>query len=343
MTSDSPIDLVYTWVDDSDTDFFRKLQKTKNEYYAERAAEADAVSPNRFRGLDNLRYSLRSVEKNLPWVRKIYIVTNGQVPRWLRTSPRLEIITHEMIFDNPEHLPTYNAVAIEMHLHKIPELSQHFIYMNDDFFIARHTSPDFFFGKNGLVKILFSPWGIDSETKSDNLWLRQGAHLSKLLTKRFPSTKAWQFASHGPMLFDKKELELVFSCWPNEIFETSSHPFREETDLLPHPLYANTLAALDEEAGKSTEDRHEIAYLHDDEMKVVSVGDPGMPWQNDLQELQSKPARFFCLNDNVPPELANAVDFKSIEKLQLEFLKSMFPEPSQHEGLFYRYFWKYFE
>jgi hypothetical protein len=37
-----------------------------------------------------LRYSLRSVEKHAPWVRNIFIVTNGQIPYWLNLAlPRI--------------------------------------------------------------------------------------------------------------------------------------------------------------------------------------------------------------------------------------------------------------
>uniref|UniRef100_A0A1I8IZL4 Stealth_CR2 domain-containing protein n=1 Tax=Macrostomum lignano TaxID=282301 RepID=A0A1I8IZL4_9PLAT len=53
----------------------------------------------------------------------VYLVTNGQVPNWLNlTNPRLTLITHEEIFPNKSHLPTFNAPAIESHLHRIPLL-----------------------------------------------------------------------------------------------------------------------------------------------------------------------------------------------------------------------------
>lgn len=59
-----------------------------------------------------LRYSLRSIEAFAPWVRNIYIVTNGQVPSWLNIKhPRLFIIKHEDIFDNKTHLPTFRCVS----------------------------------------------------------------------------------------------------------------------------------------------------------------------------------------------------------------------------------------
>ena len=75
------------------------------------------------------------------YFRKIFIVTNGQVPNWLDTSnERIEVITHEEIFPNKSHLPTFNSNAIEMHVHRIPGLSQHFALFNDDFMLGRETT-----------------------------------------------------------------------------------------------------------------------------------------------------------------------------------------------------------
>ncbi len=42
-------------------------------------ADDDAFSTNRFADKEELRYSLRSLEKYAPWVRHVYLVTNGQV------------------------------------------------------------------------------------------------------------------------------------------------------------------------------------------------------------------------------------------------------------------------
>ena len=55
------------------------------------------VSASRFEDNEELRYSLRSLERFAPWVRHIYIVTNGQLPYWLNLeNPRVTIVTHEV-------------------------------------------------------------------------------------------------------------------------------------------------------------------------------------------------------------------------------------------------------
>jgi hypothetical protein len=54
------------------------------------AGEGVLMVDDRWAVSQELRYSLRSVEKYAPWVRNIYIVTNGQIPYWLDLShPRI--------------------------------------------------------------------------------------------------------------------------------------------------------------------------------------------------------------------------------------------------------------
>eukprot|EP00124_Ichthyophonus_hoferi_P001778 Ihof_evm2s103 gene=Ihof_evmTU2s103 len=118
-----PVDLVYTWVNGTDPRFIEELKRP------------EGLSVNRFADKQQLRYSLRSLELYLPWIRHIYIVTNGQIPGWLNLSnPRISVVPHSDIYSNKTHLPTFNSVSIESHIHQIPGISKHFLYLNDDFF-----------------------------------------------------------------------------------------------------------------------------------------------------------------------------------------------------------------
>lgn len=73
-----------------------------------------------FTQLQELRYSLRSLERYAPWVRHVYLVTNGQIPYWLDLeNPRLTVVTHDQIFPNLSHLPTFSSPAIESHIHRL--------------------------------------------------------------------------------------------------------------------------------------------------------------------------------------------------------------------------------
>ena len=140
-----PIDFVLFWVDPEN----RQWQQEKAEYRAKAFGipEQEASLAIRYRDWDNLQYWFRGVEKYAPWVRKIYFVTWGAVPKWLNTEhPKLEIIYDRDIL--PEGCaPVFSPNPKEINLHRIPGLSEHFVYFNDDMFLTQNTVPgDFFEG-----------------------------------------------------------------------------------------------------------------------------------------------------------------------------------------------------
>ncbi|XP_067654930.1 N-acetylglucosamine-1-phosphotransferase subunits alpha/beta-like isoform X2 [Haliotis asinina] len=133
------------------------------------------VAASRFEDNEELRYSLRSVEKFAPWVRHIYIVTNGQLPYWLDLeSSRVTVVTHEEIFPNKSHLPTYSSPAIESHLHRIPGLSDKFIYLNDDVMFGSEVWPDDFFSYATGQKVYLT-WPVPNCNEGcPSTWIKDG-------------------------------------------------------------------------------------------------------------------------------------------------------------------------
>jgi hypothetical protein len=104
---------------------------------------ADVPFFNRYRDWNELRYSMRSLHTHAPWIRRVHLVVSGptQVPRWLDAAhPRLRVVYHRDLFPRPAlELPTFNSLAIESVLHRIPGLSNHFLYMNNDVFFGRRA------------------------------------------------------------------------------------------------------------------------------------------------------------------------------------------------------------
>ncbi len=135
------IDLVYLWVDGNDPKWLEKRQK----YIKEKALISGRYDDNQ-----ELKYSLRSIEKNLPWIRKIFIVTDNQRPKFIdENHPKIQFVNHEEILPK-EILPTFNSVIIEYFIYKIPDLSEKFLLANDDCFAYKKLTPDFFFKEDGL-------------------------------------------------------------------------------------------------------------------------------------------------------------------------------------------------
>ena len=137
------IDFVILWVDGNDPEW----QKEKNIYQNNRTNENN--SSNRYRDWGLLPYWFRAVEQYTPWVRKIHFVTWGHIPKFLNLSaPKLHVVRHED-FIPEEYLPTFSSHAIEMNIHRIPGLAEHFVYFNDDMFMLHELQPGYFF-KEGL-------------------------------------------------------------------------------------------------------------------------------------------------------------------------------------------------
>ncbi|XP_023147509.2 N-acetylglucosamine-1-phosphotransferase subunits alpha/beta isoform X2 [Amphiprion ocellaris] len=133
------------------------------------------VSASRFEDNEELRYSLRSVERHAPWVRHIFIVTNGQIPSWLNLdNPRVSVVTHQDIFLNNSHLPTFSSPAIETHIHRIPGLSQKFIYLNDDVMFGKDVWPDDFYSHSKGQKVYLT-WPVPNCAEGcPGSWIKDG-------------------------------------------------------------------------------------------------------------------------------------------------------------------------
>lgn len=132
------IDFVIPWVDGSDPVW----QKEKNKHMGIEETEAGS---ERYRDMGILKYWFRAVEVYAPWVNQIHFITWGHLPEWLNTeNPRLHIVNHKDYIPE-EYLPTFSSHPIELNLHRIPGLSEHFVYFNDDMFLNAPVSPDFFF------------------------------------------------------------------------------------------------------------------------------------------------------------------------------------------------------
>lgn len=137
------IDFVVLWVDGNDP-----IWRAEKEKY-QKKDENENNSINRYRDWGLLPYWFRSVEKFAPWVHKIHFVTWGHVPSFLNLNfSKLHIVKHDE-FIPKKYLPTFSSHTIEMNIHRIPDLAEHFVYFNDDMFILNFLEPENFF-KKGL-------------------------------------------------------------------------------------------------------------------------------------------------------------------------------------------------
>ncbi len=235
-----PIDIVYTWVDDS----FPGYLDTLNRY----ADTPHDTNPNRTRdNLDVIRYSLRSVARHAPWVRRIYLLTcRPQVPAWLDVEhPQIRVVHHDEIMA-PEILPTFNSFCIVSHLHRLPDVSRRFLYVEDDMLLmARDIA---MFAPDGRPYVHLKPLQVTPRDRLDadeRPWNFALAKADAALRARFGGG-ARRHVIHGPQIADCEvwaRMEVEFS---DEISRTRASRFRGGDNVPPEFLGRHYAAELGE-------------------------------------------------------------------------------------------------
>lgn len=247
---ESKIDLVFPWVDGADPVWLEEKKKYAPSYVGDKR-------DNRYRDWDNLQYVFRGIEKYLPWIRKVHFITWGHVPAWLNEkNAKLHIVKHEEYIPK-EYLPVFSANPIEMNLHRISDLAEQFIYMNDDMFFLDFLEPEDFF-RDGLpcdaaVEVVhqFRKGGID-HIVANNLEIINANFNKKEALKKYrgkfytvkykkgllnnlylmPFGYFTGFENpHMPTPFLKSVLAEIWEKEPEKLIETSRNKFRSPLDV----------------------------------------------------------------------------------------------------------------
>ena len=153
------IDIVVMWVDGNDPHFHDKKQRFLTKAYEDKSD--DVGGPTRYANAGEIEFCIASINRFAPFIRKIFIITDEQDPHveelvaehFPKGLIPMEIIDHKVIFRGYEqYLPTFNSRALETMMWRIPGLSEKFILMNDDFFLAAPLKPeDFFIGEKTIA------------------------------------------------------------------------------------------------------------------------------------------------------------------------------------------------
>lgn len=230
------IDIVYLWVNGNDP-VWRAKKEAFERGMPHRSGEALAEA--RFMDNDELKYSLRSVERFAPWIHHIYIVTDGQVPAWLDlTNERISIVDHTEIMPR-EALPSFSSPAIEWCIDNIPGLSEHFLLANDDTFIGREVSPDFFFNPTGQPIVRLKKWA--SSKRRISLYLKT-VEKAQLAIKKLFGKLIRHIPHHNIDAYRKSDFKACKRIFEQEINETIHRHIRSEKDFQRAAVSYYTLA-----------------------------------------------------------------------------------------------------
>ena len=219
------IDLVYIWVDGNDEQW-----KREKNYWQKKCNVPDSNDTDDSRYVDNeeLRYSLRSIAQNAPWINKIFIITNGQIPKWLNTDhPKFQIVNHKEIMPL-EALPTFSSCAIETCIANIPNLSEHFLLANDDCFINRPIHPSFFFDKKGRPICRFKKQRFSEELLESSQYIRSINNSINIVNKRYNTTFKNIVPHHNMDAYTKTEYKECIKAFQQEFDKVLFDKFRND-------------------------------------------------------------------------------------------------------------------
>jgi len=344
MQTDYPIDVVIPWVDDSDPEWIASRDKYMGEYHENKKHLA-----HYFRDWDTLRYVFRSIEKHMPWVRYIHFLTCGHIPKWMNTeNPKLKIHRHADFFSKDSALPVFSARPIEMNLMNIPGLAEHFIYFNDDTFVARPTPPERFF-HNGLpldYLVLDLPRGgwLYDHIRTKDPYAQTVRNSISLLSKKYPlptllkknkdlffhhtysksdrirnwilpklGIYSWIKINHFPQAFVLSNLNECYVLFKERIDSTRAHRFREYTDLNQYLFRDISLMS----------GRFIPHFFNDSFCFVLASIDSYINHRHFLDE-----KTLICLNDS---QFLKEEEYPRLKKLVVEDLNKIFPDKSNFE------------
>lgn len=321
-----PIDAVVMWVDGSSEAFQRGEEKALAE--ERRKGKTIVHAPARHRDNGELRYLLRSIENNMPWIRHIHVVTNGQRPDYIDFSVKgISQVSHSDIFVNADAVPCFNSFAIDSYLHNINGLTENFIRFSDDFFIGRKVGKEEFLQSQAA----FVFRGRVQETPK-NRYQRQVKYNAELMEQVLGLRANYNIA-HAPQLRNIETCKRFEKTYDKALSYTRSNKFRTSDDLMPlmlYPYYVMLETSPDSikamAPGFDTDLVHMPRAAITERYGQVGIGKKNDDWVEKLNKILKVRPLFLNLNDDFGDE-RKAEGLAEMEA----FLNKMFPSPSRFE------------
>lgn len=276
----SKMDCVICFVNGLDPLWQQDYQKVSRE----------PVLAKRYRDWNTLPYLLRGIEKHMPFIDRVFLVVarESQVPEWADRS-RLQVVLHSEIIP-AAYLPTFNSTTIEMFLHRIPGLSEQFIYFNDDIFPVMDSAPEDFFPDGKAAT------GFARHLWAGNLFKRQTRASYRLACKalgiRPGPTYLRPQHTCTPML--RSGCEEVFKRVSPQIL-ASLTPFREKHNVSQY-LFTDYLYLSGRAMARRLSNRHISLATATPESLTAAITSPKKKLLC-INDVEMKQARFLLLRD----------------------------------------------
>lgn len=243
------IDVVFTWVDGNDPEHKKKIAPFLTP--RDRASD-DVAGPTRYRSVGEIFYSVASVLRFAPFVRKIFIVTDNQNPNLDKfieanfpdNKIPIEIVDHKVIFRGYEnYLPVFNSRAVETCIYRIPGLSENYVYFNDDFFLIRPIKQSDWYVDDKIVA--YGSWRFLLLDRL--LWLIKPIKNGRkpvgfkdgMIKAARKYGKKWKYfhLDHLPHPLKKSVIADFFEKNPQHLLSNISHKFRSGKQFNTNEIY----------------------------------------------------------------------------------------------------------
>ena len=305
------IDIIIPFYNDSDFEWREVLYKYMEQ---EGSNDRQVTGEERYRDWENFKYFFRGIEENCKWVNKVFLIvaSESQIPEWInRECPKLRIVLHKEYIPE-ELLPTFNPLTIENFVYRIKDLSDNYIYCNDDYFFLNPTTEGMFFVNN-------YPVYKDTQTEIrkldtsgvDGTWysiLNNGMELQQ----RISGDKAkWYALDHLPVSHKKDfEKEIIENNYDIFINANNKSRFRNRNNFSNHVLVC-----------LYKDNKPYYKFNNYNNSCYVSV-------RSDTSFDNFINKQMVCFNDT---QLLSKEDFIDTKNRMLEFLNKKFPNKSKYE------------
>lgn len=146
---DEPTDMVITWVDTGDRDWFKRFTEAK----ARQTGDHDIVTNHvPHVEVEEVEFAVRLARTNLPWLRTIHVLTQRpQCPKFMREQTVRDELGLKLVHHDECGLkePTYSGMVVSTLPCSIPGLAEHYVRMDDDVFITQPLPLSHFFDQSG--------------------------------------------------------------------------------------------------------------------------------------------------------------------------------------------------
>ncbi|WP_240310834.1 stealth conserved region 3 domain-containing protein [Altererythrobacter sp. ZODW24] len=258
----------------------------------------NGINPHRWVCSDELDYCLRSIAKHAPDVRRIWIVTDGQIPSLsglpAAFSSKISIVDHRDIFAGYESaLPTFNSLSIETFLWRIPDLAEHFVYFNDDVFLTSRAEFTDFFTETGPVMrgewVDFSHLPECEDSRVEAALLN---HYNQIVSGNLAGFSADHMfeSAHVIHPMQRSVMAKLFADYEEHFVRNSTFRFRSTAQFLPQSLHNHYCI------------KNGLGRIHEARDYVHISADASVQWTEDaiasfLSSIQRADIKFICIND----------------------------------------------